>query len=184
MVTTKEETAKNEKSLKTFQEQQLCDLEKKHKQSFEELEKNSKESLTKQAKELEKGASEERERLLKEREEMAKEKEEKLVELQKLYEQSCCQVERLSGLVQESNVGLGSASTRISSLNNMIQQKQTEINSLQKELTISVDMAKTLQVCVCCLPNFYSSIFINSIVLLIVCFFGQIGRTRNLAKIS
>ena len=58
-------------------------------------------------------------------------------------------MERLSCLVQESEVGLGSASTRISRLSDLIQEKQNEIISLQKDLATTGNVAETLQVRPC-----------------------------------
>ena len=52
----------------------------------------------------------------------------------------------LSGQVHESEVGLGSASSRISRLNEIVKQNDKKITSLEEELTSSRTLADRLKV--------------------------------------
>ena len=132
--------------MQSLHEQELTNLRNKHEKIVEELKQNSKASLSQQKEELDKISSEEREKLTLEKDEIIKAKESELSKLQKLYEETYSKVEILSGQVQQSEVGLGSASSRISRLNGMVKEKQTQISSLEKELESTRTLAENLKV--------------------------------------
>ena len=132
--------------MQSLHEQELTNLRKKHEKIVEELKQNSEASLSQQKEELDKISSEERGKLTLEKDEIIKAKESELSKLQKLYEETYSKVEILSGQVQQSEVGLGSASSRISRLNGMVKEKQTQISSLEKELESTRTLAENLKV--------------------------------------
>ena len=154
MVLHKEESSKKEKSLKSLHEQELCNLENKHKKIVEELKQKSESSLSQQIQELNTKSLEEREKVALEKDEIIKATESERERVQKLYEETCSKVDRLSGLVQESEVGLGSASTRISRLNEMLKEKQAEITALNSDLTSARSFVKSIKVYHCLWLNF------------------------------
>jgi chromosome segregation ATPase len=146
LVYTKDESAKKEKGLQSLHEKELANLKNKHEKLIAELKENSEISLNQQKEELDKKLLREQEKLTLEKNEMIKAKENELAQLQKLYDEAHSEVERLSGQVQQSEVGLGSASSRISRLNEMVKEKQTQITSLAQELASAKTLADNLKV--------------------------------------
>ena len=146
LVHTKDESAKKEKNLQSLYEKELTNLKNKHEQIVAELKQNSEASLNQQKEELNKKSLEEQEKLMLEKNEIIKAKESELAQLQKLYEEAYSKVELLSGQVQQNEVGLGSASSRISRLNEMVKEKQTQISSLEQELASARTLTESLKV--------------------------------------
>jgi chromosome segregation ATPase len=146
LVFTKDESAKKEKNLQSLHEQELSNIKNKHEQLVEKLKQNSESSLSQQKEELNIKSLQEQQKLALEKNEIIKAKENELAKLQKLYEESSSKVEILSGQIQQTEVGLGSASSRISRLNEMVRKKQAEISSLEKELASSRTLAENLKV--------------------------------------
>lgn len=132
--------------MKSLHEQELTNLKTKHEKILEELKKNSDASLGQQKEQLNMQSLQEREKLTFEKDAIIEEKSSELRKVQKLYEETYIKVEALSGQVQESEIGLGSASSRISRLNEIVKQKQTEISSLEEELASSKSSVESLKV--------------------------------------
>ena len=143
----KDESAEKEKNLQSIHEQQLTELKNTHEKTVVELKEKSEASLSKMKDELNLKSLQEQEKLSSEKDEIIKTKESELAKFQRLYEEISNRVETLSGQVQESEVGLGSASSKISRLNEMLKGKQAEVNSLETDLASSRTLADSLKVC-------------------------------------
>lgn len=141
-----DENARNETNLQFLHDQELTSLKKQHEQIVDELKQDSKTSLSRQKEQLTAQLFEEREKIVLEKDEVIKAKEAKLSELQNLYDESSNKIATLSGQVQQSEVGLGSASSRITRLNEMMKEKQAKINSLLQELEASRTLVTNLKV--------------------------------------
>lgn len=110
------------------------------------MKQNSETSLKQLKEELSTKSLQERDKLTLEKDKVIKAKDNELAKLQELYKESYSKVESLSGQVHESEVGLGSASSRISRLNEMVKEKDMKISSLEEELTSSRTLADRLKV--------------------------------------
>ena len=146
IVLAKDEAANKAKNVQSLHEKEQANLKKKHEQITNEMKQNSETSLKQLKEELSTKFLQEQEKLTLEKDEVIKAKDNELAKLQELYKESYSKVERLSGQVHESEVGLGSASSRISRLNEMVKEKDMKISLLEEELTSSKTLADRLKV--------------------------------------
>ncbi|XP_028390865.1 protein FAM184A-like [Dendronephthya gigantea] len=145
VVLTKDESAKKENNLKSQHEQELVNLKNKYEQALEEFKMSSETLLSQQKAQLDMQSQQEQEKLMLEKDAVIEAKNSELQKVQKLCEETYIKVEALSGQIHESEIGLGSASSRISRLNEIVKQKQTEISSLEAELASSKTSVDSLK---------------------------------------
>ncbi|XP_077992383.1 protein FAM184A-like [Glandiceps talaboti] len=139
-------TAQDEKmKLKEDHEENIKDLQKRQKEKLDDVQRLAKEQMESLKKELEKKLEEEKDKLWKENEAIQAELDKVKEELTEKLQRAEAEIARLSKLVEDSEQGLGSASSHINSLKDVNNKLQTELDHTKSNLRSSESEVSTLK---------------------------------------